>query len=229
MKAKTKQPSNKKSRKVLSKASKRLAQCHAVVIGAGAIGRAVAILLASLGIRHMSLYDPALVTRKNLAQGFLDFDVGMAKVDAVANIAHQHNPHMELMTYRSRFRRSNLQKWKPKLHNAVFLCVNSMAARSIWNLIRFDYQFLGETRLGIKVIRVVTSHKPAMDTYYPSTLTESKRSPVRKHSYDIVMTTIAAGFVVAQFARWLRNDPVIRDQVFNLHTQELRMIDEHCF
>jgi len=201
----------------------RLAQCHAVVIGAGAIGRAVATLLASLGVRHMSLYDPAIVTRKNMAQGFMDCDVGMAKVDAVANIAHQQNPRMELRMYRSRFRRTHLQKWSSGLKNAVFVCVDSMAARkSIWKQLKHDTQFLCDGRFGTEVIRVIASQQPATDTDYPSTLAVV---PPSTYSCDLVTTNIAAVFMVAQFSRWLRRRSVISDQILNLLAQEITILD----
>lgn len=204
----------------------RLTQCHAVVIGAGAIGRAVAILLASIGIKHMSIYDPAIVTRKDLAQGFMDFDVGMAKVDAVANIAHQQNPRMEILTYRGRFGRPHLQKLQSGLDNAVFLCVDSITARkSIWNRIKHAAHFLCDGRLGAEVIRVLASERSSTDTYYQSTFLPSKRSSMNKYSCDLVTATIAVGFMVTQFSRWLRYIPIIPDQVFNLLAHELFLLE----
>lgn len=206
-----------KSKQSLLKA--RLAQCHAVVIGAGAVGRAVAILLASMGVKHMSIYDPAIVTRKDLALGFMDFDVGMTSVDAVANIVHQQNPRMELLTYRSRFRRTHLQKWSSGLKNAAFVCVDSMAARkSIWKQIKHAAHFLCDGRLGTEVIRVIASQQPATDTFYPSTLAVV---PPSTYSCDLVTANIAAVFMVAQFSRWLRGIPIITDQVFNPLAQEI--------
>jgi len=194
-----------------------LVHCHAVVIGTGSLGRQVAILLASLGVKHMSLYDPDIVTAKNLAQGFMEFDVGMPKVDAVANSAHQQNPRMELLTYGSRFRRHHLQKWRSGLKYAVFLCVDSMTARkSSWRLIKQAARFLCDGRPGPDVIKVLASEMPATDTNYPSTLRASKQSPLGKSSCDIVTAIIAAGLMVAQFSRWLRDLPIIPDQVFNL-------------
>jgi len=61
----------------------RLAQCHAVVIGVGAIGRQVALQLSALGVPQMTLYDPDTVAIENLApQGFWESDLGRPKVEA---------------------------------------------------------------------------------------------------------------------------------------------------
>src|SRR6266478_3979455 len=49
----------------------RLAACHALVIGVGAIGRQVALQLAALGIPLLLLYDHDTVAEENLApQGY---------------------------------------------------------------------------------------------------------------------------------------------------------------
>lgn len=63
----------------------QLAQVHAVVIGVGAIGRQVALQLASLGVQRMTLFDHDHVAVENLAvQGYWPEDLGQAKVDATA-------------------------------------------------------------------------------------------------------------------------------------------------
>src|SRR5471032_2582259 len=74
-----------------------LARCHAVVIGVGSIGRAVALQLAATGVPSMTLFDPDSVAVENLAvQGFWETDVGRPKVHAVANVCHEQFPRMEL-------------------------------------------------------------------------------------------------------------------------------------
>ncbi|MFT3881144.1 MAG: ThiF family adenylyltransferase [Gemmatales bacterium] len=212
MKAKTKQPFNKNGRKMLLPTLKRLHQCHAVVVGAGAMGRAVAILLASLGVRHMSLYDPAKVTRKHLTQGFMDFDIGSAKVDAVANSAHQLNPHMELLTYRSRFLLSHLQEWRLGYRNAVFLCGGTLPShKSSGSWAKQTAHFICEARLGADEIRLLTSTKPPYEINETALVTDK---PDRSTS-DLVMANLSACLMVYLFARWLQNLPV-SDQHFRL-------------
>src|SRR5689334_22283249 len=56
--------------------SNRLAQCDAIVIGVGAIGRQVALQLAALGISRMTRFDDDRVQPENLAaQGYWPEDL----------------------------------------------------------------------------------------------------------------------------------------------------------
>lgn len=55
------------------------------VIGVGAVGRQVALQLASIGARHIQLVDFDMVEPTNVTtQGYLAADVGQAKVEAAA-------------------------------------------------------------------------------------------------------------------------------------------------
>ena len=150
---------NRKSRpqRRSSEANARLAKCHAVVIGAGPLGRQVAILLASLRVRHLSLYDQRIVTEEDMAYGFMDFDVGTPAVDAVANLAHQYHPQMELLTYDARFLRSHLTSWRSELRHAVFLCNESAATRNMhWQWVHPKAQFLGACEVGTEISTCIT-------------------------------------------------------------------------
>lgn len=201
MKSSTKKRSALHSRKKRLKHSQRLADCHAVVIGAGTLGRAVTILLASLGIKHMSIYDPAFVTRKDLTCGFMDGDEGLAKVDAVANIAHQHNPRMELLTYQCRFRKSHLRKWNPKLKNVVFLCLKTNdERRSVRNRLSETAQFLCDASVGRMIIRIAVSTAPGINPHYASTLVPDV---LAKGMSDLIRANTTACLMVDQFMRWL--------------------------
>src|SRR5476649_1825418 len=85
----------------------RLAQCHAVVIGVGAVGRQVALQLAAVGVPKMTLIDHDTVAVENLApQGFWESDLGRSKVKAVAEIAQRQFPAIEITNLPERFRAS---------------------------------------------------------------------------------------------------------------------------
>ena len=63
----------------------KLAACHGLVIGVGAIGRQVCLQLAATGMPEMTLVDHDIVDVVNLApQGFMPQDLGNPKVDATA-------------------------------------------------------------------------------------------------------------------------------------------------
>src|SRR5689334_14652305 len=86
----------------------RLARCHAVVVGVGAVGRQVALQLAATGVPALTLVDPDTVAPENLGpQAYPAADVGRAKVDATAADCRRLNPAVELTATAGRFRRSD--------------------------------------------------------------------------------------------------------------------------
>lgn len=71
----------------------RLAACHAVIIGVGAVGRQVAMQLAAVGISHMTLIDHDIVGVENLAsQAYWPSDLGQLKVDPRQPAGPDHDP-----------------------------------------------------------------------------------------------------------------------------------------
>ena len=72
--------------------AERLAACRPTVIGVGAIGRQVALQLASIGTPRLQLIDFDVVEEVNLAaQGFLEADLGRLKVEATAELCCRIN------------------------------------------------------------------------------------------------------------------------------------------
>jgi sulfur carrier protein ThiS adenylyltransferase len=203
----------------------RLAACNAIVIGTGAIGRQVALQLAAIGIHCMALYDPDQVKLENLAtQGFWESDLGSNKVDAVAKQAKQQFPKLELHSFAERFRKSHVLRWSTSRPIALFCCVDAINTRKlIWEASKDKTQFFVDGRMAAEVIRVLGSDTPNVDEHYPTTLFASQEAYAGECTAKSTIYTanIAAGMMVAQFTRWLRQLPVVREQVFNLLAQEL--------
>lgn len=203
----------------------RLAACNAMVIGVGAIGRQVALQLAAIGIHCMALYDPDRVKVENLAtQGFWESDVGSTKVSAVAKMAKQQFPKLEIHTFAERFRRSDAQRWSTSRQIAVFACVDSIDARKlIWEATKDKAHFFVDGRMAAEVIRVLASDKPNVDQHYPTTFFAANEAYAGECTAKSTIFTanISAGLMVGQFSRWLRRLPVVKEQVFNLLAQEL--------
>lgn len=64
-----------------------LLQLHVMIVGVGAIGRQVAIQLASMGVGKLTLIDPDVVSVENMAtQGFLEDQIGDEKPLAVKEL-----------------------------------------------------------------------------------------------------------------------------------------------
>jgi molybdopterin/thiamine biosynthesis adenylyltransferase len=197
----------------------RLAACHAVVIGVGAIGRQVAVQLAAVGVPSLELVDHDMVGVENLAtQAFWPADLDRFKVEATADLCHHINPSIELITRPERFRRSMAREFSQK-QVAMFCCVDSITTRGlIWEAARQQIGLFVDGRMAAEVIRVLASDSPREDRYYPTTLfTEAEAYAGACTAKSTVYTaTIAAGLMVNQFTRWLRSLPVDRDLTFNL-------------
>jgi len=122
------------------------------VIGVGAIGRQVALQLASLGARHITLVDFDEVEEVNITtQGYLWEDLGKSKVLATAQAISRIDSSIEVSQTCARYR--------PGLSvgDAVFCCVDSISARSaIWRSAGRNSQFWVDGRMLGEVIRVLT-------------------------------------------------------------------------
>jgi molybdopterin/thiamine biosynthesis adenylyltransferase len=111
--------------------AERLAQCHALVIGAGAIGRQVALQLAAVGVPRLTLYDDDKVQVENLApQGYWVEDLDTAKVYSTTALCRRIHPQIEVTAAAERFKRSSARTLSADPRLVVFLCVpsSSMAA-----------------------------------------------------------------------------------------------------
>jgi sulfur carrier protein ThiS adenylyltransferase len=203
----------------------RLAACHAIVIGTGSIGRQVALQLASTGVPAMTVYDPDTVGVENLAvQGFWETDLGRRKVDAVANVCHQQCPRLGLHAVPRRFGRSDPRRWPADCDLVVFACVDSIDGRRlVWESVKERAAFFADGRMGGEVIRVLASGRPATDDRYAATLFAASEAHGGRCTAKSTLyaASIAAGLMIAQFARWLRGFDVFPDQTLNLLAAEL--------
>ena len=88
---------------------RRLNEARIVVIGAGGIGAPAIPYLAAAGVGTLVLVDDDAVEVSNLHRQTLyaTGDVGMAKVDAAARRALAINPHVSIVTHRTRIDAGN--------------------------------------------------------------------------------------------------------------------------
>jgi sulfur carrier protein ThiS adenylyltransferase len=205
----------------------RLAACRALVIGVGAIGRQVALQLAALGVPELTLLDDDRVSVENLApQGYWPEDLGMAKVSSTAAACRRCNPLAQVNPHAERFRRSDTGKLCPDPRLAVFVCVDQIATRRrIWESLRDRVGLFVDGRMSAEVIRVLTVADPQSTEHYGTTLFAAEEAFVGACTArsTIYTASIAAGLMVAQLARWLRQIPVDRDLLLNLLAGELTM------
>ena len=197
----------------------KLKHLKVTVIGVGAIGRQVAIQLASIGARQIQLIDFDNVELTNITtQGYFQEDLGRSKVEATADHIQRIDADIQVLTI--------LDRYRPHHHvgEAVFCCVDSIASRAaIWKSLQNQQQFWCDGRMLSEVIRTLTATHQQSRNHYCTTLfpqSESQTGSCTSQS-TIYTANLAAGLMLHQFTRWLRGLPVESDQTLNLLAGEL--------
>lgn len=210
-----------------------LVQWHVLVVGVGAIGRQVALQLAAMGAASMTIVDDDVVAEENLAvQGYGPHEIGLPKVEAVANQCRLLLPEIDLNRYAARFNRSSAlelpclaRPMQPKL--AVFACVDAMSGRRmVFETVRQQAHLLVDGRMAGETVRVLCSTAPSDDRYYPSTLFEDSQAhpaPCTGRS-TLYAASIAAGLMLSRFALVLRGGSPSRDVLLQLAGDELAVL-----
>ncbi|MDP6557806.1 MAG: ThiF family adenylyltransferase [Pirellulaceae bacterium] len=197
----------------------RPANCSATVIGVGAVGRNVALQLAAIGVPRLQLIDFDDVDLSNTTtQGYAVADIGLAKVETVEATITRLDPSIAVQTIHDRYRS------KQRIGSAVFCCVDSISARSaIWRTAKDRCSFWCDARMLGEVVRVLTASSPSIDSHYATTLfSQSDAQTGRCTSRSTIYTAcVAAGLMLHQFTRWLRDVPTDPDLTLNLLASEL--------
>jgi sulfur carrier protein ThiS adenylyltransferase len=197
----------------------KLKDLTVTIIGIGAIGRQVAIQLASLGVRQIQLLDHDLVEARNITtQAYLRDDLGRLKVDATAELLQRIDPTIQIETIPDRYRPTY------KTGEAIFTCVDSIGSRAaIWKSVKETSRFWCDGRMLGEVMRVLTAIDENSRTHYATTLfpqTEAQTGACTSRS-TIYTASIVSGLMVHQFTRWLRELPTDQDLTLNLLATEL--------
>jgi len=203
----------------------RLANCHALVIGVGAIGRQLALQLAAVGVPRLTLIDHDDVRVENLApQGYLVEDLQRWKVEATAALCRKLNPETQVTTLAERFKRSSARDLDFDQRPIVFVCVDRIVTRRlIWEAVHQRAALFIDGRMSGETIRVLAVDSPATDRGYPHTLFSAEEAYAGSCTArsTIYTASIAAGLMVGQLTRWLRQLPVDSDLMLNLLATEL--------
>ena len=202
----------------------RLRAISASIIGVGAIGRQVALQLAAIGAPRLQLVDFDVVDHSNVTtQGYWADDVGHPKVIAVAAAVRQLDPTIEVDTVNDRYR--------PRLcaGEAVFCCVDSISAReAIWRSVGDRCRFWVDGRMLAEVIRILAVSEDHGRQHYPRTLFRQAEAQAGRCTArsTIYAASIAAGLMLHQFTRWLRDIPIDADTTLNLLSGEWSIADD---
>ena len=197
----------------------RIAACKATVIGVGAIGRQVALQLSAMGIPWLQMIDHDKVEWSNLAsQGYLEGDMGKLKVDATLDLCWRINANSQIHAVSERFRRSM------EIGNVVFVCVDKIDVRRlIWESVMDKASFFVDGRMSAEVLRILTAYDDESRQHYPTTLFSADEAFVGPCTAKttIYCANIAAGLMLAQFTKYLRQLPVDCDIQLNLLASEI--------
>ncbi len=197
----------------------KLKNLKVTVIGVGAIGRQVAIQLASIGARSIQLIDFDTVEPTNITtQGYFEADLGRSKVEATAEHMRGIDSKVEVSTIQDRYR--------PQQHvgEAMFCCVDSISSRAaIWKSVKDRQQFWCDGRMLGEVIRILTATNSESRHHYQTTLfpqSEAQAGSCTTQS-TIYTANLAAALMLHQFTRWLRGISTDVDMTLNLLAGEL--------
>ncbi len=194
--------------------AEKLRSLTVTVIGVGAIGRQVALQLASLGVSRLQLVDFDRVEPTNITtQGYRAADLGLLKVDATAQAVGAIEPAVEVEAVNDRFR--------PGLATGevVFCCVDSICSRAaIWRVLRDRCSFWCDGRMRGEVLRALTAVDSSSREHYETTLfpqVEAQTGACTSRS-TIYTASIAAGLMLHQLTRWMRGLSVDCNLTLNL-------------
>ncbi|EMI44905.1 ThiF family adenylyltransferase [Rhodopirellula sp. SWK7] len=201
----------------------RLADVTAAVIGVGAIGRQVVLQLASIGTPRIQLIDFDTVDLSNTTtQGYRKHEIGWAKPFACSQAISEIDPSIEVIRVEDRFRP------RQEIGNAVFCCVDSITARTaIWRSVKSRAGFWADGRMLGEVLRILAVTDSDSEAHYASTLfaaSEAQQGTCTSRS-TVYAASIAAGIMVHQFTRWLRDIPTDADTSVNLLSGEWTVQD----
>lgn len=193
-----------------------------LVIGVGAIGRQVALQLTSIGAPDICLVDHDTVEEVNIpTQGYFDSDIGKPKVIATLGLCSNINIKSNIYIQNNKFKKSAYHG-----QNVIFCCVDKIHTRKfIWDSLKDKIDFWVDGRMSAEVLRVISATKndPKSIENYEDTLFSADEAFAGSCTAKstIYCSNIAAGFMVARYAAWLRGIPLDHDVLINLLSNDL--------
>ncbi|PAY20991.1 thiamine biosynthesis protein ThiF [Rhodopirellula sp. SM50] len=196
-----------------------LAGQRVTIIGVGAVGRQVALQLASIGVPRLQLIDFDHVELTNVTtQGYRHDQIGQPKVEATAGDVRLIDSSIDVAVVKDRFR--------PRQDHGeiVFSCVDSISSRAaIWRRMKSQCDLWIDGRMRGEVVRVLASDDPKHDEHYETTLFAASEALTGSctTASTVYAASLAASLMVHQLTRWLRSIPVERDLSVNLLASEM--------
>jgi sulfur carrier protein ThiS adenylyltransferase len=95
--------------------------------------------------------------------------------------------------------------------------------RLIWEAVKNKVAFFADGRMAAEVLRVLVASDAASRKHYPTTLFAAEEAYAGSCTAKttIYCANVAAGLLLAQFAKWLRRLPIEPDLSLNLLAGEM--------
>ena len=97
-----------------------------------------------------------------------------------------------------------------EIGNCLFCCVDNIETRQlIWEATNSQAQFFTDGRMSAEVIRVLSAADVSSREHYPTTLFRAEQAYQGACAKSTIFTAnIAAGLMLSQFSKWLRDLPI---------------------
>lgn len=193
----------------------KLALARVFIAGAGAVGRSLAVQLATMGVGKITVCDKDDVEEANLGpQGWHEDQIGKPKVAALAEVLKLINPKLELVTLQDWFDKNQLGD-----SQFAFSCVDNMEARKDILLAHYErtlnFRLYAEARMGAESCQSSFVWNEAsrdiwLKAWFPQTDVILEGCTAKSTHY---CAAIAASMLVAGFTKRLR-DMELRPSVY---------------
>lgn len=191
-----------------------------LLVGAGAVGKQVAISLASMGAKNMEIFDFDKVDTTNIStQAFRVFDVGKNKAQVVSSMCKDldYENDAKFVPYD--------EAWDPdatKPPTIIFSCADTMSCRqALFKYFKkcetakafFDTRILGESMY----IFSIKKDEDAINFYEKTLFSDAEANEGRCTARTTIYTaTIAANLAIHQFARFLRGVTMDKNRGYHM-------------
>lgn len=192
------------------------------IIGVGGIGSPLVWILAKMGCKKITLYDPDRVEAHNLPNQFYRLaDVNRLKVEAVRESVLQF-AGTEITAIPELF------EGQRALEGIVILGVDSMKSRrEIWRHLRFNLKvpLYLDGRMGGEVVQVFTvrpSQLEDIEAYEESLFSDEEASNLPCSAQSIIYSVVVLGGLIAsQIKKWIRKEEYSPKITLDLKTMTL--------
>lgn len=189
------------------------------IIGAGAIGSHVALMLAKMGITDLTIYDPDFVSIENMScQGYRFSDIGKPKVQALFEIVKDYT-NIEIKKVQEPW-----TKEKPfDLRGIVISAADSMQVRTdLFTHCKNDFRvdWFIDSRMGAEsaLMYVMNAQRPEDQSAYEATLYADKNAqPERCTAKATIYTAnLLSGHAVKAVKNLITKKPYPRTTMWNI-------------